>query len=238
MPTFKDYPEFRPNLTPRQIFKMGSFGGTYWRPIRSKITGKSYRNKHKKYPKSWWEGISNDKLTRDFDDYDRSVNKYKVKVGTTLQFWEKKKWITRYHPYGWVHWYCDFYMGRRCPDDERQIKRWLGLAGPNGRFRKWLISSIKKKRGKYDDYRISPAIRQTLQHWGYKLTKAHFEKSKRQRGGSKAVKKTKRPRKTTKSKRTKTKTKRHIKKTKKRVKRSTKKKTKTRNRRKRVKKID
>ena len=27
---FKDYPEFQPNLTPREIFKLGSFGGTYW----------------------------------------------------------------------------------------------------------------------------------------------------------------------------------------------------------------
>ncbi len=28
---FKDYPEFKPNLTPKDIFKSGSFGGTYWR---------------------------------------------------------------------------------------------------------------------------------------------------------------------------------------------------------------
>ncbi len=40
MPTFKDHPEFIPNLTPRQIFKMGSFGGTYFRPIYSSITKK------------------------------------------------------------------------------------------------------------------------------------------------------------------------------------------------------
>ena len=35
---FKDYPKFTPNLTPRQIFLLGSFGGTYWRPIYSNIT--------------------------------------------------------------------------------------------------------------------------------------------------------------------------------------------------------
>ena len=34
---FEDHPEFRPNLSPRQIFKLGSFGGTYWRPIKSKF---------------------------------------------------------------------------------------------------------------------------------------------------------------------------------------------------------
>ena len=30
---FPDYPEFTPYLSPREIFKLGSFGGTYWRPI-------------------------------------------------------------------------------------------------------------------------------------------------------------------------------------------------------------
>ena len=34
---------------------------------------------------------------------------------------------------------------------------------------------ILKKGGKWDDESISPAIRQTLQHWGYKLTKKDFE---------------------------------------------------------------
>ena len=28
----------------------------------------------------------------------------------------------------------DDHEGRRTSDDERQIKRWLALAGPNGRF--------------------------------------------------------------------------------------------------------
>ena len=37
---FKDYPDFRPNLTPREMFKLGSFGGTYWRPIYSSVTKK------------------------------------------------------------------------------------------------------------------------------------------------------------------------------------------------------
>ena len=29
--------EFSPNLSPREMFKLGSFGGTYWRPIKSKF---------------------------------------------------------------------------------------------------------------------------------------------------------------------------------------------------------
>lgn len=32
---FEDYPEFKPNLTPRQMFLLGAFGGNYWRDIKS-----------------------------------------------------------------------------------------------------------------------------------------------------------------------------------------------------------
>jgi hypothetical protein len=168
---FPDFPEFRPNLTPRQIFRLGSFGGTYWRPIYSKITGKSYTNEHLKFPKKWWRGIQEEHMVKRFDEYDTSINKYGVRVGTTLRFWEKKGWIKKQDPYGWVQWYCHFYDGRRTKDDERQIRRWANLAGKNGRFRKWLITLINKKNGKYNDETISPKIRQTLQHWGCKLQK-------------------------------------------------------------------
>ena len=46
MKIFKDYPDFQPNLTPRDIFELGSFGGTYWRPIYSSVTGQNYKNIH------------------------------------------------------------------------------------------------------------------------------------------------------------------------------------------------
>ena len=166
-------PGFTPNLTPRQMFLLGSFGGTYWRPIYSSVTDTNYENIHKQYPKSWWKSIPEENLSS--TKYDKNKNKYKVKVGTTLSFWEGKNWITKYNPYGWVHWYCDYYNGKRSPDDERQINRWKALAGPNGRFRKWLVTMILKKNGKWDDFTISPKIRQTLQHWGYKLTKKDFD---------------------------------------------------------------
>ena len=166
---FKDYHDFRPNLTPNEIFKLGSFGGSYWRPIYSNITNKNYKNEYTKFPKSWWENIDNNYLIN--NKCDKSINKYKVNVGTSLDFWESKGWITKYDPYGWVQWYCNFYNGRRTTDDQRQINRWKRLAGKNGRFRKWLINLIKKKNGKYNDYTISPKIRQTLQHWSYQITK-------------------------------------------------------------------
>ena len=174
---FKDYPHFKPNRSPREMFLKGSFGGTYWRPIYSSITQKNYKNKHLEYPKSWWKGIDEKDLVS--SEYNRELNYYKVKVGTGLETWEKNGWITKYHPYGWVQWYCDFYNGKRCPDDERQIARWMGVASENGRFRKWLVTLILKKDGKYNDNDISPKIRQTLLHWGYELTKRDFDRLKK-----------------------------------------------------------
>ena len=171
---FKDYPLFRPNLSPREMFQLGSFGGTYWRPISSGVTGKKYKDQHHEFPKSWWEGIPDNYLVTEWDNYDTNINTYGVQVGTTLEFWEEKGWIDEQDPYGWVQWYCRFYDGRRSDDDERQIDRWLSLAGKKGRFKKWLVTQIIKKDGNYNDFSISPKIRQTLQHWAYKLTEKDF----------------------------------------------------------------
>ena len=159
------------------MFKMGSFGGTYWRPIKSKFYKSTLKNQHEKYPKSWWKGIPLEHLTKPFDQYDKSINKYKKKVGTTLEFWEENDWIDKQDPYGWVQWYCEFFMGRRSSDDSRQVDRWRKIASSNGRFRKWLVTQILRKGSENDwnNHDISPAIRQTLQHWGYKLTKKDFD---------------------------------------------------------------
>ena len=141
---FKDFPDFTPNLTPEEMFRLGSFGGTYWRSIKSNITNKKYENQHKEFPDSWWKGLPDNWLISNWKDYDKKINKYGEKVGTTLRFWETSGWITKSDPYGWVQWYCRFYQGRRCEDDKRQIDRWKGIASENGRFRKWLVTMILK----------------------------------------------------------------------------------------------
>ncbi len=180
---FKDYPDFKPNLSPREMFLLGSFGGTYWRPIKSKFYDKILKDRHKRYPSSWWKNIPKDWLTRPMNKYDIKINKYGVKVGTSLEFWESKNWIVKTHPYGWVDWYCDFFMGNRGDDDERQIKRWQRLAGHKGRFMRFLVTQILKKGTKKDwnNKNISPKIRQVLLHWGYQLTKKDFDNEVKRR---------------------------------------------------------
>ena len=42
------------------------------------------------------------------------------------------------------------------------------------RFRGKLVKMIKDAGSKYDDYSISPKIRQILLHWGYELTEKDF----------------------------------------------------------------
>mgnify|MGYP001420008515 CR=1 FL=1 len=171
---FHDFPDFTPNLTPIQIFKLGSFGGGYWRPIFSGVQNRQLQNRHLlKRIKPIFEHFNQNETQKllTSSDYQISVNRYKVKCGSSLIDWESKNWIIKQDPYGWVEWYCHFFQGRRSKDDSRQIDRWKKLAGPNGRFRKRLINMIKKNNKNFDDFSVSPVIRQTLQHWGYVITK-------------------------------------------------------------------
>ena len=170
---FDDFAVFRPNLTPKEVIQAGSFGGTYYRPILSGITGKYYKDEWKEFPEDWFEKL-------DIEQYvtsiiiRSSINKYKIKMGGNLDIWESSGWITNIDPYGWFQWYCRFYLGRRTSDDNRQVNRWLNACGPNGRFRITLIKSIFREKTNYDNYKIKPIIRQSLLHWGYELTKKNY----------------------------------------------------------------
>ena len=53
-------------------------------------------------------------------------------------------------------------------DGERKINRWKRIVS---RFRRRFVKMINDARSKYDDYSVSPKIRQILLHWGYELTK-------------------------------------------------------------------
>ncbi|XP_064618139.1 uncharacterized protein LOC135482197 [Liolophura sinensis] len=172
---FDDWLEFQPVLTPKEVLQAGSFGGTYFRPIQSGITGKKYDSKvWKELPRDWLDRLNVPKQVCS-SSYDENVNKYKVKCGGSLQMWEESGWIHKQDPYGWFQWYCRFYQGRRTADDERQIGRWLRCAGNKGRWRNNLISKCVKSDRNFNDTSVSPVVRQTLQHWAYTLTEADFK---------------------------------------------------------------
>ena len=54
------------------------------------------------------------------DYYDVNVNKYGVKCGTSLRFWENKGWINKIDTYGCFQCYLRYWLGRRSEDDKRQ----------------------------------------------------------------------------------------------------------------------
>ena len=156
---------FKPNKKPIEIIKEGAFGGTYFRNIYSNINGKWYRNSWKEF--DFLESV--DKKLYASNYYDINVNKYKVKCGTSLRFWENKRWMHKQDPYEWFQWYCRYYLGRQSSDDDRQIARWNGIIN---RFKSILVKIIRDKDTKYNDYSISPKIRQILLHWGYEIVES------------------------------------------------------------------
>ena len=157
--------DFGTNKTPVEIIKEGAFGGAYFRDIYSGITSKCYR-------KTWKEF---DELKNIYckyycsNYYNASFNKYGVKCGTSLRFWENKRWINPIDHYGWFQWYFRYWLGKKSVDDERQINRWKGI---ESRFKGKLVEMIKGANGRFDDYSISPKIRQLLLHWGYELAES------------------------------------------------------------------
>ena len=53
---FPDAKEFSPNMTPMEVLQAGSFGGTYFRPIKSAVTGLKYDKMWNELPQEWLEG--------------------------------------------------------------------------------------------------------------------------------------------------------------------------------------
>ena len=67
--------------------------------------------------------------------------------------------------------YFRYWLGRRSPDDKKQINRWKKVVS---RFRGKLVKMIKDAGSKFDDYSVSPKIRQILLHCSYELTEKYF----------------------------------------------------------------
>ena len=125
------------------------FGGTYFWDIYSSVNDKSYKN-------SWKEsdvlkGIDQKYYCSNY--YESSFNRYSVKCGTYLRFWESKGWVNPIDPYGWFQWYFRYWLGRRSVDDKRQTARWKGNVS---RFKSKLAKMVKDVKGTCDDYSFSP----------------------------------------------------------------------------------
>ena len=88
-----------------------------------------------------------------------------------LRFWKNKGWINEIDPYAWFRWYFRYWLGMRSSDDEKQINRWKKIVST---LRGTLVNMIKEADSKFDDYSISPKIRQILLHWSYELTEKKF----------------------------------------------------------------
>ena len=77
------------------------------------------------------------------------MNKYKVKTGTSVRFWENKGWINEIDLYSLFQWYFRHRLSRRSKDDKRQISRWKKIVS---RFRGKLVKIIRDADSKFDDY--------------------------------------------------------------------------------------
>jgi len=141
--TGRDFdPQFRPELTPRQMLALGVFGGKYMTDTRDE------------FPKSWFE-----KARLSPQGRNASLNYFGVDAGSSLLEWRRKGWIHPDDPRGWFQWYCRYYLGRRMPEeDARQIKRWKA-------FRRH-IAQIKKNCERCN-FSCRPRQRQALLQWAY-----------------------------------------------------------------------
>ena len=172
---FPDWPTFIPNKSPEEIIREGSFGGSYWRPLRSQKLGIIVADDWRELPSEWIEGLDVERYLISAS-YDASANKFGVVCGQSIEEWEAAGWIDHNHDVrGWFQWYCRFFQGRRCEDDERQVGRWARCVGATGRWRRMLLKKYVQSgvRDVFDDgeqeKEVSPVMHQTCHHWAFEV---------------------------------------------------------------------
>ena len=134
-------PEFKPQLAPREMLRLGVFGGKYMTDCRGE------------FPASWFAGA---KLCA--ERHDPKLNFFGVNASQSLAVWRRNGWIHPQDPRGWFQWYCRYYSGRRTSDDRRQIRRWRAIARH--------VAAIRHncEKGDLDCRRRQ---RQAVLHWAY-----------------------------------------------------------------------
>jgi len=135
-------PEFRPELSPPEMLRLGIFGGKYMTDCGGE------------FPRNWFVRAKLSPKRRD-----ASLNWFGVDASQPLSVWRKKGWIYPHDPRGWFQWYCRYYLGRRLPDeDARQIKRWKAIR----RHVRQLQMNCEP-----GDIMCRKRQRQALLHWAY-----------------------------------------------------------------------
>jgi len=134
-------PNFKPELTPKEMLELGVFGGKYMTDCV------------KEFPSEWFT-----KAKLCSEKHDPNLNFFGVNASQPLSVWRQKGWIYPDDPRGWFQWYCRYFMGRRCEDDQIQIKRWRAM--------KRHISQIKNNCLK-GDFSCRRRQRQAVLHWAY-----------------------------------------------------------------------
>jgi hypothetical protein len=135
------HPDFRPELTPKEMLALGIFGGKYMTDCQAE------------FPADWFEEA---KLCS--ERHDPKLNFFGVNASQPLSVWRAKGWIYHEDPRGWFQWYCRYYRGRRCDDDVRQIGRWRAVRRHSAQL---------KKHCRKGDFDCRPRQRQALLHWAY-----------------------------------------------------------------------
>ncbi|SER45624.1 hypothetical protein SAMN05421690_10287 [Nitrosomonas sp. Nm51] len=133
--------EFRPDLAPRQMLQMGVFGGKYMTDCVDE------------FPADWFD---NARLCH--ERHVPELNFFGVNASQSLAVWREKGWIHADDPRGWFQWYCRYYMGRRCSDDMRQIKRWKAMKRHAAQIKKHCLKG---------DLGCRRRQRQALLNWAY-----------------------------------------------------------------------
>ena len=121
-PAGRDFdPQFRPDLTPKQMLELGVFCGKYLTDCRDE------------FPASWFARAKLSPSGRDC----RCNYYFGVDASQRLSEWRRKGWIHPNDPRGWFQWYCRYYLGRRLPEeDARQIGRWKAMRRHVSQIRK------------------------------------------------------------------------------------------------------
>ena len=135
---------FKPQLSPMEILAMGAFGGRYMRDCRDE------------FPAQWFAEARFHQEGK--PGHDVKLNYFGVEASQPLSVWKEKGWIHPQDPRGWFQWYCRYYLGRRTPDDERQITRWRNM------HRHIRQLEINCRPG---DQSCRKGQRQALLHWAY-----------------------------------------------------------------------